>query len=186
MGKTNNNKTTIGSITLTEAGEELSDLLVELYKSKTFIRFGKDLFDMALKNGFEGGALVASIPNLTERQIKIATANSAILKLSQMIYVLDGMVKAEMYTDEQIMKVKLYASDIINALKEMLANVSLPQKKITVKSPISVSSVDGQAIAAGTYTEVPNGDDDGFDDIVTSPYIPTDYDYDQSVVAESK
>jgi hypothetical protein len=185
MGKTNNNTTTTGSITLTEASEQLSDLLVEMYKAKTFIRFGKDLFDLALTNGFEGGALVSSIPNLTDRATKIATANSAILKLSQMIYVLDGMVKADLYTDGQIIKVKMYTIDILNALKEMLSNVSLPQKKITVKSPISVSSIDALSGLNGTYYDVSSGDDDGFDDIVTpAQFAPADYD--QTVVVESK
>jgi uncharacterized protein YpuA (DUF1002 family) len=99
-----------------------------------------------------------------------------------MIYVLDGMVKAELYTDDQIMKVKLYTIDIINALKEMLSNVSMPQKKITVKSPINVSSVDGATALNGTYYS--SGDDDGFDDIVTAQFIPADYD--QAVVSESK
>jgi hypothetical protein len=156
-----------------------------MYKSKTFVRLGKELADMAFKNGFEGGALVASIPLLTDRQAKISTANEAILKLNQLTYLLNAMVKADLYEQSQTVKVYNYADQIVLALKEMLSKVTQPQRKITVKTPITVSQTAGtNVVATPTYEALPEsavGLDDGFDDVVYSQYPAT---YNQATAAD--
>jgi hypothetical protein len=169
-------------ITLSDASLQLSDLLVKLYKSKTFVRLGKNLADSLFQNGFEGGALVSSIPLLSERSAKLDAANQALLKLNQARYILKAMLSAELYTAAQVNKLLSYLNEVIKGLKQMLDSVPATQRKITVKAPATVYTkpvlkshavkkvrpAEKKEPVSATKQQIPAhfDDDDGFNDSI--------------------
>jgi hypothetical protein len=116
------------------ASEELSKLLIKLYKSKSFTHAGKSLADMLFKSGIEAGSLISGISELTERQAKINAANQAILQLNQTAYIANVMQMADFYRASQVKPLTSYVRQVINALRELLISVPEPIRKIHVQS----------------------------------------------------
>lgn len=140
------------NLTLDEASDELRVLLVKLYKSKIFIRAGKELSSMLFSSGVEAGSLIAGITALTERNGKIAAANQAILKLSQTQYILKTMELADLYRAADVAELSEFIGDVIDGLREMLADVPAPQRTINVSA--SVASVRQPAPVYNTIVNV--------------------------------
>jgi hypothetical protein len=132
---------------MANASEELSKLLIKLYKSKSFTHAGKSLADMLFKSGIEAGALISGIGELTERTAKISAANQAILKLNKTKYLASVMEMADFYRAGQVKPIISYIKQIIEGLRELLLSVPEPVKKIRVQSAQAVFQPVAQTVA---------------------------------------
>jgi hypothetical protein len=168
-----------GRITLADASLELSNLLIKLYKEKIFLRAGKNLADRFFECGLEGGALVASIPLLSDRALKLNSINQALLKLNEARYILRAMLSAEYYTATQVNYVLSYLDEIVKGLKQLLDSMPTSPRKVTVKTPaptvIIQQKTTSEAVSQKSIQKnvneraVKNGqieDEDGFNDMV--------------------
>jgi hypothetical protein len=176
------------TVSLREVSEELGRRLVKLYQSEVFVREGKELCDSLFRTGIEAGALISGIPELTDRRSKIHTANQAILKLDQTIYMANIMLVAGYYRPQQVRSLMDYMWRIIDGLRDLLKRVPEPKRKVHIKysdgtsadldanlelqgeNPVVASSIDAQSNAY-TYPEVDNTQaeekaDEGFSDPV--------------------
>lgn len=151
--KDKNIKNSVSS--MLSASEELSRLLIKLYKSKSFTRAGKELADMLFKAGIEAGSLLSGISELTERTEKIKTANRAILQLNQTVYIANVMQMADFYRASQVMPLISYIKQVIEGLRELLLNVPATVRKINFRSPVAVAASEIAAAAAAARITVP-------------------------------
>jgi hypothetical protein len=126
-----------GVMTLFEASEELRNLTVKLYKQKSFTRSAKVLSDMLFQTAVEAGSLLASICDLSDKQVKIDTANAAILKLNKTLYVLNTMRDVELYTSSQIAPLSDFINQVRDAVKELLKKTPVTRRRINVVTPSS-------------------------------------------------
>lgn len=119
-------------ISLRTAGEELGKLLIKLYNVRIFPRAGKIFADKLFETGIEAGSLVTGIPRLTEREAKIRTANQAVLKLNEVIYVCGVMADAGFYKAGEVKPVQEYAEKILLGLEDLLNAVPVQPRRIRV------------------------------------------------------
>lgn len=156
MAKEKKDKNVKNSVSsMLSASEELSRLLIKLYKSKSFTRAGKGLADMLFKTGIEAGALLSGISELTDRTEKIKAANSAILQLNQTVYIANVMQMADFYRASQVMPLISYIKQVIEGLRELLLNVPATVRKINFRSPVAVAASEIAAAAAAARITVP-------------------------------
>lgn len=137
-----------GVKSMAAASEELSRELIVLYKSKSFTRAGKELADLLFRTGIEAGALLSGVSELTDRGEKIRTANHALLKLNQTMYIANVMQMAEYYRLSQVAPLIDYCKLIIDGLRELLSNVPETVRKIHFRAPVVVEDPEIAAAAA--------------------------------------
>ncbi len=136
-----------------KAAKELGDKLVALYKLKMFPRDGKAFSEMLFAAATEAGSLIFSMSQLTDRDIKIETANEALLQISRAEYILGIMCSAGYYTASESYDLNSYIIKVKESLKALLKNVQ-DAEKIRRARPYAYSS--GKI----TYTDGSEGLDD--------------------------
>ena len=104
------------------AAEELGVRLVALHKLRLFPRNGKVFADLLFTAGVEAGALIQAMSQLTDRELKIETANEALLQISRAEYILGIMCSAKYYSAREVYELKSYISKVKESLKELLKN----------------------------------------------------------------
>lgn len=124
-----------GIMTLAQASEELRNLTVKLYRSKSFTRSGKVLSDQLFQTAVDAGAYLAAIGDLSDRTIKINTANEAVIKLDKTLYILKTMCEVDLYSSSQIAPLSDFIVEVITALKELLSKAPSTKRKINIMPP---------------------------------------------------
>lgn len=104
------------------AAEELGVRLVALQKLRLFPRNGKVFADLLFTAGVEAGALIQAMSQITDRELKIETANEALLQISRAEYILGIMCSAKYYSAREVYELKSYISKVKDSLKELLKN----------------------------------------------------------------
>ena len=105
------------------AAKELGERLVALYKKRFFPRDGKAFAEMLFTAGVEAGSLIQAMSQLTDRELKIETANEALLQISRAEYILGIMCSAKYYRASEAYDLKSYMVKVKDSLKALLKNV---------------------------------------------------------------
>lgn len=105
------------------AAKELGERIVALYKKRSFPRDGKAFAEMLFTAGVEAGSLIQAMSQLTDRELKIETANEALLQISRAEYILGIMCSAKYYTASETYDLKSYMVKVKDSLKALLKNV---------------------------------------------------------------
>lgn len=105
-----------------KAAKELGDKLVALYKLRIFPRDGKTFAEMLFTAGTEAGSLIWSMSQLSDKELKVRTANEALLKISRAEYILGIMCTAGYYTASEVYDLSGYIVKVKESLKALLKN----------------------------------------------------------------
>jgi hypothetical protein len=126
MAKSSDKRT----VSLSSEADELCNLLVDLYNKKLFVRAGKDLANNLFEIGLEAGSLLAAIDELPDKAVQYGTANQAMLKLTQTLYILDAMQRADFYTEAEIKKLSQFLEKTIDTLKRLLVQIRPAEQRV--------------------------------------------------------